>query len=446
MRGRYSRLWWSARNRPVRTSVVLAAALSAFAVSTASAGDLDRGFGAKGRVITRFGAESVALNGLAADRQGRLVAVGSNAGSDRSVVALARYTAVGSLDESFGAAGKLTESGSEHRTAADVIVQPDGKPVVAGAEGPPGDTRFALTRYAVDGRRDRGFGSGGSVTTDFPAGDAAASVLVRERSGRLVAAGRWFLGPRNTSQHSEFALARYNPDGSLDLTFGTAGRVTTSFGPDFAFANAAAEQRGRKLLVAGTYASRDGGRARGVLARYNADGSLDKLFGSGGRIRIPRSSTAESVVVEPRGRIVVGGGSSDGEALMLSRFLPSGSPDPSFGRRGRVIERFGDYRLYPIRAAAVALQPDGKILAGGYQLGMGRGHATAFAVARFTRTGKLDRSFGAARGVISTSFTSRGIEVVRDLVVQRRGKLVAGGAVTPPTGDAFGLARFHLDR
>src|SRR6516165_431864 len=183
----------------------------------------------------------------------------------------------GDLDPSFGTGGKVTTAVGY---ASAVALQGDGKIVAVGHTDTGTQGAFALARYNSDGSPDATFGTGGTVTTAFPSFfgsyDAAYAVAL-QGDGKIVAAGDTDTGTRGA-----FALARYNPDGSLDATFGTGGTVRTAFGTSYDAANAVALQGDGKIVAAGdTDAGTHGAFA---LARYNPNGSLDATFGTGGTV------------------------------------------------------------------------------------------------------------------------------------------------------------------
>jgi uncharacterized delta-60 repeat protein len=195
------------------------------------AGTLDPTFGTDGKVTTDFAGTSDVANALVVQTDGKLVAAGRAETTPTSHdFGLARYRPGGALDGTFGTGGRVStdvrgEQGPDEAHA--LVVQPDGKLVAAGAAFNSGGTdgQFALVRYNADGTLDTTFGTGGKVTTDFRDHDVATALAVQP-DGKLVAAGYTttvFQTPW------DFALARYNPDGRLDPTFGVSGRVTTDF-------------------------------------------------------------------------------------------------------------------------------------------------------------------------------------------------------------------------
>ena len=199
---------------------------------------------------------------------------------------------------------------------------------------PPGGAKtsrsedFALARYNPNGTLDGTFGTGGKVTTDFNGDDDEAHALVLQPDGKLVAAGQAESGYRGR----DFALARYNPNGSLDATFGTGGKVTTDFaGNDDAAFGAVLQSDGKIVAAGGAKTSRSQDFA---LARYNANGSLDATFGTGGKVTTDfagNDDAAFALALQQDGKLVAAGGANvgrsrtdyrgSGEDFALARYL-----------------------------------------------------------------------------------------------------------------------------
>jgi len=148
--------------------------------------------------------------------------------------ALARYNSDGTLDTTFGTGGKVTTGfvdtvfGPISGSAYSLLLQPDGKIVLAGYANLKGGESFALARYNANGTLDAGFGTGGKVSTDFdPSGQgsfAFAYSIALQQDGKIVA-----VGESTINGQRDFALARYNSNGSLDAGFGTGGKLNTDF-------------------------------------------------------------------------------------------------------------------------------------------------------------------------------------------------------------------------
>lgn len=400
------------------------ALLALVSPSLAEPGSLDPSFGGDGMVTTSFGpylglarGEAVAIQG-----DGRMLVAGSDGNpAIRAGVrfAVARYKLGGSLDATFGNDGlRRTSFPSGNAYGADVAVQADGRIVLAGTAG----DEFALARYNPNGSLNRAFGSDGMVTTSFgrirsAAGDAVAI----QRDGRILVAG---------TADREFALARYDSEGSLDPSFGGDGKVLTNDrGSDEVFGIAL--QADGKIVVAGR--SGYGGFA---LARYRSDGSLDRSFGHRGTVRtifgpaeaVVRAS-AEDVVIQADGKIVAAGWAGGNFVrTALARYRSDGTPDRSFGSDGRVRTDFGQGAE---STAAVIIQADGAIVAGGMAADFHE-----FAVARYLTDGSLDPNFGIG-GRVVTAFR-HGDAVANAVVIQANGKLILAGE----RDGEFALARY----
>jgi uncharacterized delta-60 repeat protein len=268
---------WTARRIVVAlvTGLFLVSISSQLTWAAPGSGGLDPRFGVQGKVLTNFSAGSYEIaHALAIQSDGKIVAAGYSAasGTSSSHFALARYTSGGRLDRRFGANGKvLTDfSGSGSIDSANALaIQSDGKIVAAGYSFASGTTPsdFALARYNPDGTLDPTFNATGQVLTDFSGSGRidSAFALVIQSDAKIVAAGYSYASGLPTS---DFALARYNPDGTLDPTFNSTGKVLTDFSGsgsvDFAYA-LAIQSDGK--IVAGGFSS-PSGTSDFALARY----------------------------------------------------------------------------------------------------------------------------------------------------------------------------------
>jgi uncharacterized delta-60 repeat protein len=309
-----------------------------------------------------------------------------------------------------------------------LILQPDGKIVLAG-QAFSSTTRqdFALARYNADGSLDATFGSGGKVATDFFGGEDGANGAVLQSDGKIVAAGV----ARKTNGDYDIALARYNTNGTLDATFGSGlnGKVTTDFGcPPGSFgveaANSVALQSDGSIVIAGVCGSNF------QVVRYLSTGALDPTFGSGGRVitSFGFTSGALSVLIQPDGRIVAGGPVQQSTRNWgLARYLPSGALDSTFGSAGKMTTDFG----------GVDDGPWGLTVQGAAIVGVGFA-SSHFGVARWMMSdGSLDSTFGSG-GKVTTVFGSS--EGAFGVAVQADNKLVVVGG-----GPDFKLVRYNFD-
>ncbi|MDZ4255531.1 MAG: putative Ig domain-containing protein [Sulfuritalea sp.] len=301
-------------------------------------GSLDTSFSGDGRLTTAIGAGDDSGMGVAIQADGKVVVAGYSYNGSNNDFAVVRYNVDGSLDTSFSGDGKLTRAvGSGYDMASRVTILADGKILVAGATQNGSNYDFALVRYNPDGTLDIGFDGDGTLTAASSPGNYTGEHVAVQADGKILVADRSYNGSNN-----DFALTRYNTDGSLDAGFGVAGKVTTAVGLRDDVGHAVALQADGKILVAGStwvatnpddfYFNTDV-----ALLRYNADGSLDSTFGSGGiatvDVRSFRAEDAFSIRVLDDGRILVAGTSDSGfpADFALARFSADGSLDTSFG-------------------------------------------------------------------------------------------------------------------
>ncbi len=399
-------------------------------VAHAAPSDLDSTFGTGGKVSTGFGGTGDSAAALVLLPDGKMAAAGGMWSGELYDFALARFNADGSLDPTFGGGtGKVTTDIAGRDLAAALILQPDGKLVAAGVSQTGGvSANFALARYHPNGSLDSTFGTGGKVITDFGGLDLATA-LILQPDGKLVAAGVSKTGDASF----DFALARINADGSLDSTFGTGGKVITDFGGSDDWAAALVLQPDGKLVAAG-FSGTDS--ANFALARYHPNGSLDSTFGTGGKVitDFGGSDLANALVLQPDGKLVAAGDRVDGaetHVFALARYNPNGSLDLTFGGgTGKVITDFDG----SASAGDLVVQPDGKLVAAGSYT------RADFALVRYHPNGSLDSAFGAGGKVITD--IGGPDDSASALVLQPDGKLVAAGV----SSANFALARYQGDR
>ena len=351
-------------------------------------------------------------------------------------------TPAGTLDASFGAGGKVTTD-----LGADAVaVQADGKLVAAGAANVNGSLNFAVARYNGDGTRDTNFGTGGRAATGFGGDWERATAVAIQPDGKIVLAGGSVIGWFN-----DFAVARYNTDGTLDASFGNGGTVLTEFGVS-AQAYAMAVQPDGKIVVAGE-ANIDGGD-NFELVRYNSDGSLDESFGTGGKVSTDFGLAEQgfsyaqgySLAIQPDGKLVVAGAAYIGTGFdaALARYESDGALDGSFGTGGKVITDLNagnaTFGLASNWMSSVAVLPDGRIIAAG-QANIVRGYS--FALVRYESDGTLDTSFGTA-GEVTTDFflLDQGFSLAQasSLAVLPDGRIVVGGRAYNSANEGFHFA------
>jgi len=353
----------------------------------------------------------------------------------------------GDLDATFGTDGKvLTDFDHSTDIANAVVIQADGKSVVVGTTYQNNDFSnedFAVARYNPDGTLDKTFGIGGKVQTDFPDLAAVASSVVIQPDGKIVVAGGAF--PLFTFL-GDFKVVRYNSNGSLDTSFGDGGIVTTTF-PEGSYAFDVALQADGKIIAAGTvfvdFNPGESSNTDFALARYNPDGSPDATFGNGGQVStdfLGLEDDAFSVLIQPDGKIVAVGSANDPVTFYdfaAVRYLSNGTLDTTFGVAGKVHTDFGDQNFD--RARSAALQPDGRIVAAGFAISQ-NGGVQNFAVARYDSSGVLDTNFGTG-GMTQIDFGNC-CQSATKVLLQSNGKIITvGGSNGESSKDDFLLAR-----
>ncbi len=265
-------------------------------------GTLDATFNGTGVVTTQFGSDSAIASGIAIQPDGRIILAGN---ATIGGFAVARYNTNGTLDTTFDFDGKAAvNAGGTFSIGAKVALQADGKIVVAGIAYNGSDYDFALVRFNANGAADATFGGGGKVTTPVAASmsDRATGVAI-QADGKIVVGGYSGVGIS-----LDFALVRYNTDGSLDATFGASGKVVTPVGSGWDQAEAVAVQADGKIVLAGY--SYDGNQPEFAVLRYKSNGALDASFGTGGRTTTAIGSVlnrAYAIALQADGRILLAG-------------------------------------------------------------------------------------------------------------------------------------------
>lgn len=421
--------------------VMLTALMVAPDVGARAAGDeLDPSFGMAGVASYDFGGSDNTVNCVALQPDGKIVAGGGIANG----FGLARFQSDGSLDTTFGSGGVVTTPlpgppGYNVGAVEAVALLPDGRIVVAGTSLSIYlyDADFVVARYNVDGSPDATFGDGGLTVTDFFGEYDLAHAVAVQGDGKIVVAGA---ANRDGGTRGSFAVARYGVDGSLDAGFGVGGKVVADSFDTLKWANAVGVQPDGKIVVAGYGEfNQEGGF---TLARFGPDGSPDLTFGLRG-VTLTEfhegAAVATALTLQPDGRIVAAGyvnnrmGTSSDFAV--ARYDGRGFIDGSFGKAGRATIDFrGDF---DVAYAAAALPDGGVVLAGYAQRGA---DDSDFAVAKVDRDGKWDRDFGNGGRVMTDFFGLP--DVARAVAVRPDGRVIAAGYTSTAGTIDFALARY----
>jgi len=305
-------------------------------------GSRDKHFGTKGRVITAFAGFENALATAINIQHGKILLAGVVNNHVNNVAALVRYKTNGTPDSSFGTDGKVVTDTAMHINVSGVTIQKDEKIVVGGSAGPPFGARdFAVLRFKPDGRPDKTFGINGSAIFDFGADDEAGAIALQQDQ-KIVLGGE---------SNGDFLLARYQPDGTLDSSFGNNGKVLTDFFNSLDYIRSLAIQSNGKIIAAGESAHENIPGYDFSVARYKPAGSLDKSFGLNGKVTTDfydPDDYGNSVVIQQDGKIVVAGIS--GRKFALARYI--GDPVTH-----NVFSRY-DFSKKAFRETAVQLSPN----------------------------------------------------------------------------------------
>lgn len=389
-------------------------------------GDLDTTFGTSGTVKTNISRYDFATS-CTVQSDDAIIIVGSANGYSERVGAL-RYTANGTIDTTFNSTGNNKISIGSQASGYSVALQADDKIVISGY-GSPSSTDVAVVRLDTDGTLDTTFDSDGIVTTAIGYGSTAYSVAVQSDDYIVV-------GGLGYQSQAEFALARYDSTGALDTTgFGTSGIVTTAIGYEAIIHQIALQSDGK--IVAGGYQWDPFIGTTFCLARYETDGTLDTGFGVDGIVTTTIGNEAKiySIAIQDDGYIVAGGYTVDTDNITkfaLARYDTTGALDTTgFGTSGIVITEI----QFEAKINSIALQADGKIIAGGYSYGE---LANEFTLARYNTDGTIDTGFGDNGVTLTTIGGHNSNSRINALAFQSDGSVIAAGY----SNDSFALARY----
>jgi uncharacterized delta-60 repeat protein len=408
---------------------------------TPNGGGLDPSFGVGGKVVTAIGTGAAEGLPVAVDGAGRIVLDGAASNGTNNDFAVARYNPDGTLDTTFAGTGTvLTPIGPGNDIAYAVAIDSTDRIVAGGIASNGSNFDFALVRYNRDGTLDTSFGTGGKVTTSVSGGDDYLRAIAIDPAGNIVVAG-YAVG---AGGNEDFAVARYTTAGLLDTSFGTGGIVTTPIGTgnDEAF-GLALDGSGRPVLVGQCMV---GGNWKYGIARFTATGALDTTFGTGGKVILSFGSGDDrgiGLAVDASDRIIVAGQPQTGAttyAVGVARLTSQGALDSSFGSGGEVITPVGAIHD---GGGQVVFDKSGRIVVGGTSF---NGSDFDFSLERYNQDGTLDNSFGNG-GTLSTDFSegTASSDVNWGMTIDAAGRIIEGGYAAPHGTNEFALARFLPD-
>lgn len=399
-------------------------------------GTPDGTFSDDGEQQKNFGDFDIAYSVLI-QADGKILLAGQTFNDSNDNLAIVRYTSAGLPDPSFSADGAVlsflpTDAPVMYSGAA---LQPDGKLVVAGSvhhkvSGSRGNSDFALARYFPNGVPDNSFDFNGKLTTDLGNTDVATAVAVQS-NGKIVVAGL---------SDTNIAVVRYNPNGTFDNTFNGTGKVILRLGAA-AQISAVAIQSDGKIVVAGALITEridEQPFYDFIVLRFNTNGTPDNTFSGDGRMTTDfgANDLANDVKIQQDGKILAVGTSAEhpfSTFFALARYNSNGTPDNTFSGDGKQVR---DFQASLINEAySVAIQGDGKIIVAGDVSDVNERH---FLVARYNTNGNLDMTFNAT-GFLQISFL--GQDQAKSVVIQPDGKYLVGGGTV--NGQQFALARIR---
>lgn len=400
----------------------------------AQPGALDPSFGTGGTVLTPINGTDDRGFAVTQQTDGKLVTAGFTNNGTNNDIGLIRYNPDGSLDAGFGLGGTVTTPiGSGNESAQAVMMQPDGKILVAGFTHNGSNMDFAVLRYLQNGNLDTTFGTGGITTTDILSGNNQAHSIALQTDGKILLAGFY-----NDGTDDDFAVVRYDSTGTLDLTFGGTGIVVTDFTGGGDAGRSVAVQPDGKIVVGG-WASIGINFDYGI-ARYNTNGTLDNSFDTDGLNAVaigPADDQGYSVVIQPDGKIILTGVTNNGldQDFGLVRFNTNGSLDNTFDTDGIVTT---DFFVGNDLAYSADIQTDGKILAAGKVF---NGSGFDFGLARYLTDGSLDNSFDTDGRVFTNFGGANDVGWAVTIQSDERAVVVGSGSISNPN---FAGARYFL--
>jgi uncharacterized delta-60 repeat protein len=384
-------------------SLLMAASLAGASIRFAalrysSGGSLDTGFGSGGVALVAFAGFDADCFAVAPSTAGFVLA-GTLAGGSASSFGVARCTTTGSLDTTLSGDGRLEKNLLRIQPFAQaraVRQQPDGKIVLAGSVGTASGMDFVVCRFLANGSADPDFGTQGSSVIAPGLEDDFAYRMLLQPDGKILVAGTSLQDGLEKA-----CIIRLLSDGNLDPDFGSGGVFFDQTGGADCGIYALALQADGKIVAAGYAYNGAATRLQCALWRLTAAGTLDTTFNTTGRLlshvtASTRDAYATAVAIQANSRIVTAGpaytDSGQTQASFgLLRCLSTGVLDTSFDGDGRIAVALGGHAA---QAQALAVQSDGALVVAGFAEAGAVGGSSGFAAVRLLASGAVDSSFG----------------------------------------------------
>jgi uncharacterized delta-60 repeat protein len=415
----------------VRTAGTNAASLASLPLPSAKlAGSLDNTcFASGGQVMTAVGGSLDRANALVLTPEGKSIVVGYTHSAAQDLLLVARYNPNGTLDSSFGTAGTTTTEFSQttprgiirfNAQGTAVVLQTDGKIVVAGTLSDPNQprvSRVSLVRYNTDGSLDSSFGTAGKVLVELTG--LRSDALVQAVAVRLQPDGKILVAGQNLNNQA--TVARYTPDGALDSSFDTDGFVSVR-----GVIGGVELQYGSRIVLGLNINSRFG------VIPLLQNGTIDPNFRGSLSPSIGTNAVLKALLIQPDGKFVLAGSNVALNTSFLLRFDSAGrSLDPNFGNNGTVFTNLGGNKS---QINALGIEPDGNLVVAGFS-------DNNIALARYTTTGRLDSSFG-NNGIVNTTMGAQAAQA-NALGIRPDGKIVVAGFASNGSNDDLAVLQYN---
>lgn len=404
-----------------------------------ASGELDDSFGINGIVITEIGSIYDDATAIEVQADGRIVVAGESLNNTTNELAIVRYDESGDMDETFGNKGLVIDNLGNSIQTYGLSIQADGKIVIAGCIFNGNDNDIILIRFTSDGFRDPTFGSNGVVQTDSGSNECGYDLAIQSDNKLIV------VGFRNYNNDSDFLIARYDPDGSLDQNFGIGGITTTAIPSTMGqfrsgHFKALSIQADGSIVAVGiaTIYYQTSSWSQSAIARYTKNGVLDTNFDNKGLILGTACfEWVQDVEIQDDGKIVTIGSNyySTPREFMLTRLNQDGTLDQSFATDGCARTSIGENYAF---STTLLIQPDNKIIVGGQTR---QNNRYCMALARYEMDGSLDLSFNSRGYVISDIGTVS--SQTNAIAIQKDNKILAAGNSRSAMSQAFVVIRYN---
>ncbi len=397
-------------------------------------GALDMSFDKDGKVTTAIGVDmDNKAECVAVQDDGKIVIGGRTGDGTSDDIVLVRYNTDGSLDTNFGTLGVVIQPLQGIESATGITIQKDGKLVVVGWTDDGSKISIVLLRYETSGVLDQSFGVNGVVTETIGGARDEATGVALQKNGKIVVSATSYYGTTNY-----FATLRYDTKGLLDGSF-QGGIVLKCVGSISSESSSIAIQKDQKIILAGS--SFNGNDWEFALVRFDLDGTLDENFGTKGVVIGSiggGNDFSSSLLVQEDRMIVIAGFSFDGTRsnFTLQRYGPEGTLDGSFGVNGTIISHIGSGHS---QVNGIVYQKDGKIIAAGNS---SDGTGDMYTLVRYDSDGLLDTKFG-NNGITKTKILGVN-DNANSIALQGDGKVVLAGSSAKSTDYDISLARYLI--